>query len=242
LKRIRAAFTLSELLISTGIILTLAAIAYPIYARAKASAYASECLSNIRQIGQAELLYASSNDGEFATQTNPRLHPWPDQLHLASHRSAALLGCPTADKNEPGNSAGGYAINACLYFKEENIAEPTRIVVVAESACVTDEASRNAGNSIPACPSKISAPDSIIGALGSGSTEASLHIKPLRSWGSERHFGKGNYFFADGHALAVAPTRFRVPKHALLCNAGAPEFIGPDDGYMFAITPIKATN
>lgn len=65
-KRIRVAgFTLIELLVVIAIIALLAAILFPVFARAKAAAKQSQCISNLKQIGSAILLYMADYDDVF---------------------------------------------------------------------------------------------------------------------------------------------------------------------------------
>lgn len=56
-------FTLIELLVVIAIIAILAAILFPIFASAKATAVTANCQSNIKQMGIAMQLYAESNGG-----------------------------------------------------------------------------------------------------------------------------------------------------------------------------------
>ena len=59
------AFTLIELLIVIAIIALLAAILFPVFAQARAKARQTVCVSNLRQLGTAALLYAQDADGTF---------------------------------------------------------------------------------------------------------------------------------------------------------------------------------
>ena len=58
-------FTLIELLVVIAIIAILAAVLFPIFSQAKATATTASCQSNIKQIGVAIQLYADANDGRL---------------------------------------------------------------------------------------------------------------------------------------------------------------------------------
>jgi prepilin-type N-terminal cleavage/methylation domain-containing protein/prepilin-type processing-associated H-X9-DG protein len=59
------AFTLVELLVVIGIIALLAAILFPVFASARRKSYQTVCSSNLRQLGQAVLLYAHDYDDHY---------------------------------------------------------------------------------------------------------------------------------------------------------------------------------
>lgn len=60
----RKGFTLIELLVVIATIAILAAILFPVFARAREKARQTSCLSNIKQLGLAWLQYAQDYDGE----------------------------------------------------------------------------------------------------------------------------------------------------------------------------------
>jgi prepilin-type N-terminal cleavage/methylation domain-containing protein/prepilin-type processing-associated H-X9-DG protein len=61
----RKGFTLIELLVVIAIIAILAAILFPVFARAKEKAKQSTCLSNVKQIMLALLMYESDNNNQW---------------------------------------------------------------------------------------------------------------------------------------------------------------------------------
>ena len=61
----RKAFTLIELLVVIAIIAILAAILFPVFARARDKARATSCLSNIKELGLAMKMYVGDNDQFF---------------------------------------------------------------------------------------------------------------------------------------------------------------------------------
>lgn len=63
--RCRAGFTLIELLVVIAIIAILAAILFPVFARAREQARRSVCLSNMKQIGLALGMYLQDYDQTF---------------------------------------------------------------------------------------------------------------------------------------------------------------------------------
>lgn len=97
-------FTLVELLVVLAVMAMLAALFLPVLAQARERARQSTCLSNLRQIGQAHLLYLQDWDERFpdwVTSGPPRSQPfgpyrfWTEYLQPYL-RSQALFRDPSA--------------------------------------------------------------------------------------------------------------------------------------------------
>ncbi len=65
MRTLRKGFTLIELLVVIAIIAILAAILFPVFARAREAARATSCASNLKQLGTAVAMYVQDYDGRF---------------------------------------------------------------------------------------------------------------------------------------------------------------------------------
>lgn len=98
----KKAFTLIELLVVIAIIAILAAILFPVFAKAKESAKKSSCLAQMRQLAAAVMMYAADNDDTFLPAsvrgTNPSVDPiiWP-QLIYPYTKSNEILNAPGSE-------------------------------------------------------------------------------------------------------------------------------------------------
>jgi len=152
-------FTLIELLVVIAIIAILAAILFPVFARAREKARQASCQSNLKQYALAEIMYMSDYDG---TLISPRLGydangnlidweyimlPYTKNWQLGSCPSFGPRrgsGCPNGDwTNVPGvgNLGGiicGYGFNHSLYgASETTIAAPSETIMACDSTCKT---------------------------------------------------------------------------------------------------------
>ncbi len=75
--RHRSGFTLIELLVVIAIIAILAAILFPVFARARETSKKVVCLSNMKQIALATMMYVQDYDGTFPIQ------PLDDTFNIA---------------------------------------------------------------------------------------------------------------------------------------------------------------
>ncbi len=113
-------FTLIELLVVIAIIAILAAILFPVFARAREKARQSSCLSNVKQIMLAVAQYAQdydetlpvashwpSNDGHNPSSTYTY---WYEALEPYINNDQ-VLKCPSQPRADPAAGAPGYGWN-----------------------------------------------------------------------------------------------------------------------------------
>ncbi|MCS7301541.1 MAG: type II secretion system GspH family protein, partial [Fimbriimonadales bacterium] len=67
----RSGFTLVELLVVIAIIAVLAALIFPVFAKARAKARQNTCISNLRQIGMSVEMYAMDYDELYPFAVDP---------------------------------------------------------------------------------------------------------------------------------------------------------------------------
>ncbi len=94
--RKRTGFTLIELLVVIAIIAILAAILFPVFARARENARRASCQSNVKQILLGVFQYTQDYDEKYMPMyTNPPVRYWPliIQPYL---KSTQIMDCPSS--------------------------------------------------------------------------------------------------------------------------------------------------
>lgn len=222
-----------EILVTITIIAVLAALLFPVVGSMRRAADLAGCASNLRQISAAFRSYAQNNEGYYPSprapqagteygNPNPKGGSW--QLELAPYTTAPLKAenmyrlkevppssntqyCPAYVRLFPsvtairdnGLNALGYGMNINMNvsgqdinfggrinerFKELNIASPEKAIIVGDSG------------------------DYHLDCSGVGWKLASGNAKYPDGYSSgapERHNGKANYLYADGHVELLTP-------------------------------------
>lgn len=98
-------FTLVELVVVIAIVAILAAILFPVFARARAKAEQASCLSNVKQLALAVLMYAQDSDGRLIPSRIGQTAVWPAYLQPYVRNTQVFL-CPSAADSVYGETWG----------------------------------------------------------------------------------------------------------------------------------------
>jgi prepilin-type processing-associated H-X9-DG protein len=114
------------------LMLFMAAILFPVFSEARLAAMRTACLSNVKQVSLASLIYAADWDDKL-----PSPNGWADQIEDVMTES---MHCPEV-RRDVGRDTYGYALNAFLAGKKsESFASPETAILVFE----TEKLERNA--------------------------------------------------------------------------------------------------
>lgn len=183
----RTGFTLIELLVVIAIIAILAAILFPVFARAREKARQSSCLSNVKQLMIAVLQYAQDYDetlppGALAYATNGN---WYDLIGPYL-KNTQILMCPSNrsyaigygwNYQNFGYYYASYGSGWCTSLGQ--VPRPAETILIGDNP---DPGMYGAGTRYIYGPTQVSPPADGIGNVAG------------------RHNDGGNYGFLDGHA------------------------------------------
>jgi prepilin-type N-terminal cleavage/methylation domain-containing protein/prepilin-type processing-associated H-X9-DG protein len=113
-------FTLIELLVVIAIIAIMAAILFPVFAKAREKARQSSCLNNQRQIAVAILMYAQDHDEMLPDHSNV----WPE---INVDRN--ILMCPTKGKKVANAYVYSYGVSSVTLGE---IGDPSEVLLTAD--------------------------------------------------------------------------------------------------------------
>jgi prepilin-type N-terminal cleavage/methylation domain-containing protein/prepilin-type processing-associated H-X9-DG protein len=217
----RCGFTLIELLVVIAIIAILAAILFPVFAKAREKARQTACLSNLKQLGLGVMQYVQDYDETFPYSryydSQGNMVPWPVAIYPYV-KSAGVFKCPSNP-----------AANSTILNGTPNVALGIPAIPYSYVANGGDNQGTqasggdhffggprpliNAGYGLTVSDASIDIPAQCIAI---GETNSHVGSTPARQdpdyWDNcedtktQGHTGLSNFLFCDGHAKALHPT------------------------------------
>jgi prepilin-type N-terminal cleavage/methylation domain-containing protein/prepilin-type processing-associated H-X9-DG protein len=212
--RQKQAFTLIELLVVIAIISILAAILFPVFARARESARRASCMSNLKQVGLGMMMYVQDYDeiypprltgwqgtplgGDWGNSANTYWY-WPQMIYPYT-KSMQVFVCPS----KSGSSAGkellnrNYGVNYYLFNASSSVVPIATIGSASRIYAIMDSGSWSitAGQAHTYQASPFYLPG--MGGTSGGDCTGASGVA-LTDCETGRHFQGVNVAFADGH-------------------------------------------
>jgi prepilin-type N-terminal cleavage/methylation domain-containing protein/prepilin-type processing-associated H-X9-DG protein len=205
----RKGFTLIELLVVIAIIAILAAILFPVFARAREKARQTSCLNNQKQLAVGWQMYVQDYDENIPAYSLRRTSPpwpaagWGESWYVVIEpylKNAQIRVCPSDTPDRYATVTMSYGYNGYYLVNPqwsytENSANILSEVVRPAQTIMCGETKNN--QMFLYWPSQL--------------TDTSLNWRFL----FDRHNGGCNYSFCDGHAKWLPGSEFATNAYAL---------------------------
>ena len=215
-----SAFTLIELLVVIAIIAILASILFPVFARARESARRASCMSNMKNLALAVLMYTQDNDGKlvaysgWVSDASPNTANWnrfePIQPYIKNHQ---IQFCPSAPRYYYMDSTSTY--NSVYYGQYGFSSDSTNkkiycaVVHVYDPGPGINHTTTTAIDSLPNAAQTCMIGETAAGETSTNYTNLGYGISAFGATSNDatygyrvndRHLEGGNYAYMDGHA------------------------------------------
>ena len=226
----RKAFTLIELLVVIAIIAILAAILFPVFARARENARRASCQSNLKQIGIGIMMYVQDYDETLIPESSggdPTLETgYPASLqsgvyyHLWQHiltpylKSVQIFNCPS-NSATPYNGSYTGSISYGMDYAPTSYTASANIATVG----ITEACTSNCGVSVASKGIKLASVEDVAGTIYI--VDSSYYLVTVGTntigpypYAKDRHLDTLNCLFFDGHVKSLKASTIFGPTKA----------------------------
>jgi prepilin-type N-terminal cleavage/methylation domain-containing protein/prepilin-type processing-associated H-X9-DG protein len=185
------AFTLIELLVVIAIIALLAAILFPVFARARENARRASCQSNLKQLALGIKQYIQDYDERFPLDdtNDPNTVGWAYVIQPYV-KSEQVFQCPSDNSPKPTTSTTltrANEVGFTDYFYNGNLVTATGGTGISES--------------------QLQYSSNVIMNGDGAASAADYQVVSAPGVGRARHLDGANYAFADGHVKFLLPSK-----------------------------------
>ena len=198
-------FTLIELLVVIAIIAILAAILFPVFARARENARRSSCQSNLKQIGLGFIQYTQDYDEKYPVLRGGNTGNALNGVWVITQpylKSTQIYQCPS-ETNGPNTTGPGGTLNpADPGYTDYGYNLSFGYDQAADSRGLSSAALTQSALTVMASDWESGRGDSWATGTNGVIPPSGLMITPAGFGVTQRHLETANFLFADGHVKA----------------------------------------
>lgn len=215
----RSGFTLIELLVVIAIIAILAAILFPVFAKAREKARQASCLSNEKQLGLGFLQYVQDNDERLpGSAPDTSANPGPNWIvagPLAPHGAGGVViaNAATLPANVTGGAIYPYVKSAQVYTCPDDQYAPKRLISYSMNNLLDDPSVLSGANVYGINLAQCDNVAQLILLIDEQITLNDGNFNPCGDAPSRVHTNGCNFAYLDGHAKWVRPEQVTIQNY-----------------------------